>query len=677
MATRKSTPPPRRPAAAAPASRWRPLLLALYGSTLRGPPARAAEQALADLLATLDPTTHAQLQGWDGSARSAAGGPEPPRLRAVVLLLLHRVFRHDPFNLPAAQLDGLAAALARLDTTALRALLGPALRHAIAKPRDGDLPVLNAWLTQYLKETSMATATSPTFSIDTSSIPLLQTGTAAADLIATVRSELQNRFGVPAASADPATVATAAAVLGMVVLDGEVDFKSSGLPDAMRRAWLESIGDIDAVGTTAKVPLSTVYPYIATRLATLTNSNDISVQALAYVARQVIAGAGSIPFGHPNFDSAIRIALDQYVQSRAAGDSLTLPTASLPGGTVNSGGDSDLNADTIRVTGLSYALALQERTLVFKVTDRVTELFMNGLLPFGHDAAGKALDDYYWDAEDRLTESQRRSHYSRLLGMPGGEVSKEVSPNKNFEQLFLRFISSVSEFTRQREVDRMFTTRTPQLSMTGEQVRKNAFEVAKNASLYGWGGGFFIATRVNRHLQRSIDILNQPQVLKAYAASNHWQVIERVAQQDFGGAPNWAKYASMAQAANTLFTILAENTEVLAATNSSEPFLFDPNFSTTPTPTTGGLRPAFRGGLDATTTQNLLLAVQQWLAVNGVREDQVQQYAQPVELNTTPSLPGGASMRPEGGMEVVNQLKQLVSGGTPSPEQVQQLLARL
>src|SRR5262249_1094901 len=180
------------------------------------------------------------------------------------------------------------------------------------------------------------------------------------------------------------------------------------------------------------------------------------------------------------------------------GDSLSLPPGSLPGGTLNAGGDSDLVSENIRVMGLAYSLALLEKTLILPVTDRLTALFMNGVLPFGHDAAGKALDDYYGDSEDRFTESQRRSHYSRMLGMPGGEVSREVAPNKDFEQLFLRFISSVSEFIRQREVDRMFNNPTRVLAVTGEQVRKCAFEVAKNASLYSWGGGFHVTTRINR-----------------------------------------------------------------------------------------------------------------------------------------------------------------------------------
>lgn len=673
MVSRKSTDPP------APTS-WARLRLEAGLDALSDADASAVEDALQALFAELDAPLRDDLLAWAVSGGGARAGPAPltaELLRAMLLLLLHRVLQRAPFNATPAQLQALAPALQRQEPKDLHALLGPALRLAIRKARDSDTPLLMQWQTQFLKESPMAIIK---FTIDTSSIPILQAQGAADKLIAKVKQELEKRFGVPVDKSDPTSVPGAAALLGTVVLDGEVDPASSGLPDALRRAWLESIADVPNLATTANpgpsVPAATVVAHVAIVLQTLMgNPTEIAVQALAFVSRQVIAGASSIQFGHPNFDSAIRIALDQYVQSRATGDSLSLPPGSLPGGTQNAGGDADLNADTIRVTGLSYALALQEKTLVFKATDRVTELFMNGLLPFGHDAAGKALDDYYWDTEDRLTESQRRSYFSRLLGMPGGEVSKEVAPNKSFEQLFLRFISSVSEFTRQRELNRMFTNRTAQMSMTDEQVRKTAFEVAKNASLYGWGGGFFLATRVNRHLQKAIEILNQPQVLKAYAATNHWQVIERVAQQDFGGAPNWAKYSTMAAAANSLFTILAANTAVLAAGSSGRPFLFDATLAS------NNQFNSARSDLDEATTNQLMLAVQQWLAVNGVSEEQVQQYAKPVELNAMPSLPGGSAQRNDGGgagsAQVMDRIKQMVAGGSVNQDQLKQLLAEL
>jgi len=622
-----------------------------------------------------DPDVASRLMEWarEGAA-VAARGPAPPEIRSALFRLLRRAIGHQGFVLTVSDLPRLETALAGQDNETIRSQIGPALRLVIGKPRDEDINNLNAWLNQILKETSMD------FFIDTSSIPILQDPATLDAFNTRITTELQKRFGLPATDSDVKTVPRAAAIEGMVVLDGEVDPASSGLPDTLRRAWQESLADmpaLDATGKPTTVQVSTVYGPIADLIRSFTGSDSQAAQQLAFVARDVIAGAQSIPFGHPNFASAVRIALDKYVETRATGDSLDLPAGSLPGGTQNAGGDADLISENVRVVGLAYSLALLEKTLILPVTDRLTTLFMNGVLPFGHDAAGKALDDYYWDSEDRFTESQRRSHYSRMLGMPGGEVPREVAPNKDFEQIFLRFIASVSEFIRQREVDRMFSNPARLLSVTGEELRKCAFEVAQNATLRGYGAGFHVTTRINRQLQLAIDILNQPQVLKTYAASNHWQVVERVAQQDFGGTPNWSKYSTMAASASAIFNILAKYTSVLSATNSARPFLTEERgvgLSATGATTTI----VVPGDIGQTDTNLLLGAVQSWLAVNGVKDEQVKQYAQPSELTASPSLPSmSAPTGPGSPTEVINKLKQLTASGTPNPDQLQQLLATL
>ena len=642
------------------------------------PPAERDEAigTLQRALGAADADTARRLHDWLGASAPvsllAGSGPAPPPEYVAMLarLLKRATERHPLLKTPHEKLKPLVATLERRPFDSLRPLVGPALRVVIGKQTDADVHLLADWLVQFIKETSMTT-----FFIDTSSIPILQVPANRDALMARVSSELQLTFGVPAQAADVATVPTAAVVLGMVVLDGETDANSGSLRTALQRVWLESIGEMPSTGTPPndKVPLSTVYNFIAEVLPRFKGgATTIAVQEFAFVARTVIGGGQVIKFGHPDFESAIRIALDQYVQSRAAGDSLSLPPGTLPGGTQNAGGDADLNSDNIRVIGLVYPLALLEKALPLRVADRVAELFMNGLLPFGQGSAGKAIDEYYWETEDRLTEAQRRSQYARMLGMPGGEVSKEVAPNKPFEQLFLRFIAAVSEFSRQREVDRMFTTRTSILSTTDEQVRKCAFELAQNASLYAWGGSFHVAARINRHLQRAIEILNQPQVLRTYSANNHWQVIERVAQQDFGGAPNWAKYSTMAQAASRIFDVLARNTQALSAGTTGLPFMFDPAL-VPPGGLTAGVRTS---DLTDGDTRQITGSVQLWLAVNGVRDDQVKQYAQPVEMNTAPSLPGLPNADTSG-LDVLNKLKQLTASGTPNPDQLQQLLASL
>lgn len=602
-----------------------------------------------------------------GEAAPGEAAPTDALWHTALRSVLLRAWGKQGLVVSAAALQALAAWLARQPTATQKLLLAAAIRSVVDKPRPSDVSTLSTALDQLNKELTMAT---PIFYIDDSSIPVLKPQAAKDALLAQIQGDLIARFGLSASTADVKTSPLAAAITGMVILDGEFVATSVSLQDALKRAWLASIGDMPRYPNGVE-PLPSVFAFIAQNLPVINgNKPDVSYQELAFVARELIAGGQSIPFGHPSFLSAARLALDRFVDSRNAGDSLALPPGTLPGSTDAGGGDPDLNVDNIRVAGTMYAMSLLDRTGIFRVVDRVTELFMNGLLPFGHDAAGKALDNYYWDTEDRLSEGQRRSQFSRMLGMPGGEVSKEVQPNRDFEALFMRFIASVSEFTRQREVDRMFQSTRPVLSTTGEQVRKTALDVAKNASLYGWGGSFFIAARLNNQLSKAISILSMPQVLKAYAASNHWQVVERVSQQDFGGAPNYVKYTTMAQSAKIVFDLIAQYSGVLNLSNSTRPFLFDRAL-------VDGNANRQVSDVSPVDTDTLLRNVQYWLAVNGVAEDQVTKYAQPVESVNVASLPGGSGSQNASG-DVVTKLRAMVAGGaSPSPDQLQQLLATL
>lgn len=631
---------------------------------------RVLKPALAEFLSEAQ-TAPPPEAGRRGLAAAALPRTDTQWYRLLLHVLLRALARQH-IVLPEHVVRQLPAVLSRYDVATLRPLLGAAIRIVVGRPMKDDLTYLDTWVAKLTKETSMATTT---FYIDDSSIPVLRDAYAKEQYLNKIQADLTNRFGLPAAQADTRKSPLAATIVGMVLLDGEYSPTASSLQDALRRAWLVAIDKIPRYPT-GEAPLSEVFKNIADTLPSINGGkSEVSYQELAYVAREIIDGAQSIPFGHPSFMSAIRIALDHYVETRSTGDSLSLPPGSLPGSTGDNGGDPDLNADNIRVTGVLYAMALFERTLIFKATDRVAETYMIGLQPFGQGAAGKALNDYYWDSEDRLNESQRRSVFSRVLGMPGGEISREVQPNKDFEALFMRFLATAQESVRQREVDRMFQNRRPVLSMIGEQVRKAALDLAKNASLYSWGGSIYLATRLNQHLQRAIDILSMPEVLKAYAASNHWQVVERVSQQDFGGTPNYVKYGTMAQAAKSIFDILAAYTGVLTVANSNRPFLYDPDFDS------GNEDGSGDGDVSREDTHQLLLSVQQWLAVNGVGEEQVQKYSQPVEVANLPSLPGGVSIPGAGkggNTDVVDKLKQLVAnGGTPSADQLQQLLTTL
>jgi hypothetical protein len=312
---------------------------------------------------------------------------------------------------------------------------------------------------------------------------------------------------------------------------------------------------------------------------------------------------------------------------------------------------------------------------MFHVVDRITEIFMNGQLPIGFDSGGRALDTYYWDREDRLNEAERRMVYSRVLGAAGGMVSKEVQPNTQFDSLWIRFLSSLAEFDRQQRVDEIIATRTvrPQ-NLTGEYVRKAGRDLAANLSLYGWGGTHFSARRLNGHIATALDILNQPSIQKSYGVTNPYQLIERVASAEFGVTPNIVRLRTMADAGNKILNIVAKYHNVWTRSNG-QPLFEEPAFNG------DGVIP---GDISLADRNELMNQTQFWLAVNGIKDDQVGKLSQPEQAKYEPSIPtfagmlpgsNGASSNGKVGADTVERLKQMVlQGQAPSLDQLKQLL---
>jgi len=385
-------------------------------------------------------------------------------------------------------------------------------------------------------------------------------------------------------------------------------------------------------------------------------------QEFASVGRYVIARADEIPFGHARFNRQIEIALDQYVSGAPVFDSLDLPPLS-----GDNGSDTEIVADNIKAVSMLYAsYQLDVGMRMIDVVDRINEIFHNGQLPIGFDSAGKAIDEYNWSAEDRMNGLARRGHYSRVLGMAGGVASKEVQPNTQFESLFIRFLSSLAEYDRQQRISDIVSSARPR-NLTSEYVRKAGRDLAANLSLYGWAATQFSARRLRQHIELALNILKQPSIQKAYGVTNLYQVIERVAASEFNATPNIVKHRTMAEAGKQILDIVAKYAHVWNKSDGTP--LFSEYINGIPTPS----------DISDADRSTLLVQTQYWLAVNGVKDAQVDQYAEPEMSNYAPSIPSfggfgsnGSMPTGDGNNDQMERIKQMVtSGQMPSLDQLQ------
>jgi hypothetical protein len=208
-------------------------------------------------------------------------------------------------------------------------------------------------------------------------------------------------------------------------------------------------------------------------------------------------------------------------------------------------------AENIRAVEVIYFAAMLEDAKFFNVMDRLVALFQSGLLPIETNATAGKLYKYWKQQPLRLSSNERKTLYSRVLGIGG---SAGTNPNREFNDLWLRFISAVSAANDQ------------------PAVRKAGRDLAGNLSLHGFGFTYFAAAELESQIETITSLLSAPDVRSAYGSKDMWQVIDKVAALDLGGARNTARYRTLAQSGATVISWLSRKTAELNK-DSNRPIL--------------------------------------------------------------------------------------------------------
>lgn len=218
--------------------------------------------------------------------------------------------------------------------------------------------------------------------------------------------------------------------------------------------------------------------------------------------------------------------------------------------------DAAIQPENINAVATIYVAYQLEELRIFRVVDRLVELFGQGQLPIRRGRAGDLLRRYSIRSAERITDAERRELYARVFGAPGG--APEAEPNRDFDALWLRFVSSVSDFARQLATDPMPANVRP-AAITQEPVRKAGRDLAANLSLHGHGLAHAMAAKLQQTLVDFRDVLQNTELRNAFGARDMWSVIDRVNADQLGGARNTHRHRTQGQAGAVIIRWLAEN----------------------------------------------------------------------------------------------------------------------
>ncbi len=339
------------------------------------------------------------------------------------------------------------------------------------------------------------------------------------------------------------------------------------------------------------------------------------------------------------------MALGALEDLRNADGGLTPSTIEIDLPSLENHAEVEIIPDNLHAMQAIYFAAMLEELKVFQVVDKLVELFLNGMLPVVRGKAGNILYKYWKDSDERLTEMERRNLYARGFGFAGGDPGM-YAPNREFDSLWLRFVSAVSSFVRQIQVDKLLRAGVP-AAVSQEQMRKAGRDLAANLSLHGYGVAYFAATELQAQIKEIIELLGDTEIKLSYGARDMFQVVDQVATLELGGAKNSIRYRTMAGAGAIIIRWMANRAHVLTS-SALVPVL---NLGQSAPPRPGRVvfdrhniaavnQPALSAKPTVDPTDlDLINACEQWLAVTGTLDTSVEQYAQPSEPPMMTSRP--------------------------------------
>ena len=191
--------------------------------------------------------------------------------------------------------------------------------------------------------------------------------------------------------------------------------------------------------------------------------------------------------------------------------------------------DENINSQRIVAVGDLYYIYQHERIGVFKVVQRLKELFEGGAVRLSGGPGAFHL--YQFDRRDvlRYTQKDRVAAYRRVLGYGRGLGAAQSRPNTDFHMLFSHFVNQVTLFWRDKRISDVIRERALDPSFGSiAVVRRAGLDLRNNLKFTSYGHLNVLRVEVMQLLEECFRILDAEDVKKLFGAANAWDVVDEV-----------------------------------------------------------------------------------------------------------------------------------------------------
>lgn len=196
--------------------------------------------------------------------------------------------------------------------------------------------------------------------------------------------------------------------------------------------------------------------------------------------------------------------------------------------------DETVTSERILAVGDLYYIYQHERIGVFRVVQKLQELFRGGAVRLSTGEGAYGL--YQFDRREvlRYTRRDRNVAYRRVLGYGNAPVPQGSHPNTDFHRLFGHLINQVALFWRDKRISDVMRERAYDPSFGSIAiVRRAGLDLRNNLKLTSFGNLNVLRVEVMQLLDEAFRILNADDVKRLFGADTAWDVVEDVLVRHF------------------------------------------------------------------------------------------------------------------------------------------------
>jgi hypothetical protein len=209
-----------------------------------------------------------------------------------------------------------------------------------------------------------------------------------------------------------------------------------------------------------------------------------------------------------------------------------------------------------------YYIYQHERMKIFEVVDTLQRLFRLGKMRIqrGPGARGLYLLEKWkplrYSRTDRMVAYRRAFNYGSAQAPAGAVV------NRNFHRQMVGFMVSLGQYFRDLLIGEVIRggqliEQRPFGSVATVQRIGLDLRYALDRSTYG--NIFSLAMEVGHHLKSVLQLLDAPDIKKAFDANSKWDVVEIVSNRYLGGIAEPSQRAKMAESGRRILQFIADN----------------------------------------------------------------------------------------------------------------------